>query len=370
MSAATETKEFELRGAFKTHLVENPEITKATASKEELLKYFDQMYTIRRMEIACDTEYKARNIRGFCHLYDGQEAIAAGLQSALSKDDDLVSSYRCHGLQLVRGDSVKRIVGELFGFSLGSSKGKGGSMHFYSKANRFWGGHGIVGAQIPIGVGLAFANMYRAKKQWPVNVAVAMYGDGAANQGQIWEAANMAKLWNVPAILLCENNQYGMGTSTSRHSANPEYYKQGGVAIPGVQADGMDVLAVREAVKFVRDFASSGKGPIFLELKTYRYHGHSMSDPGLTYRDRDEVSNMRASRDCLEQLKGRLIEAGWATADELKAREKDIRSKVNEEVEEARKGTLPPLEWLYEDIYWQEKPKFIRGAEFQTSIRN
>lgn len=213
--------------------------------------------------------------------------------------------------------------------------------------------------------------MYLAKKSWPnVNVSVSMYGDGAANQGQVWEAANMAALWKVPAILLCENNQYGMGTSTSRHSCNAEYYKQGGVAIPGVQADGMDVLAVREAVAFCRTHCSSGKGPIFLELKTYRYHGHSMSDPGLTYRDRDEVAQMRAGRDCIEQLKSRLIEAGWATADELKEREKGIRASVTAEVEEARKGTWPPLESLYEDIYYHEKPAFIRGAEHHLSIRN
>lgn len=221
---------------------------------------------------------------------------------------------------------------------------------------------------MPIGVGLAFANMYLAGRKWPTNVAVAMYGDGAANQGQIWEAANMAKLWNVPVILLAENNQYGMGTSVSRHSCNPEYYKQGGVAIPGVQADGMDVLAVTEAVKFARAHASSGKGPIFLEIKTYRYHGHSMSDPGITYRDRDEVANVRASRDCIEQVKSRIMEAGWATADDLKEVEREVRAAVQAEVDAAKKGSLPPPEELYQDIYYREKPDFIRGVEFATSI--
>lgn len=277
------------------------------------MHFFRTMYTIRRMEIACDTEYKARNIRGFCHLYDGQEAIAMGMQAAIAKDDDVITAYRCHGIQLVRGDSVKRIVGELFGYSLGSSKGKGGSMHFYSKKNHFWGGSGIVGAQVPVGVGLAFANMYRAGRQWPAPISISMYGDGASNQGQIYEVANMAKLWNIPAVFVCENNQYGMGTASTRSSANPDYYKQGGVAIPGLQCDGMDVLAVREAFKYAKAHAGSGKGPIFLEMKTYRYHGHSMSDPGITYRDRDEVANMRASRDCIEQVKTRLVESGWAT---------------------------------------------------------
>ena len=205
------------------------------------------------MELTFDSEYKARAIRGFCHLYDGQEAIAAGLQASLKKEDDLTTSYRCHGLQLIRGDKVRHIAAELFGFESGSSKGKGGSMHFYSKARRFWGGSGIVGAQVPVGVGLGFANMYLAKRQWPTTIAVTMYGDGAANQGQIFEAANMAKLWSIPVILLCENNQYGMGTSVSRHSSTPDYYKQGGVTIPGVQCDGMDVLAVKEAVKYCRE---------------------------------------------------------------------------------------------------------------------
>lgn len=290
-----------------------------------------------------------------------------GMERALTKDDDVISSYRCHALQYVRGDSVKRIVAELFGLAEGSEKGKGGSMHLYSKANRFWGGSGIVGAQVPIGVGLGFANMYRAKKQWPVPVSISMYGDGASNQGQIYEAVNMASLWKIPAILVCENNQYGMGTSTKRSSANTEYYKQGGVSVPGIQCDGMDVLAVREAVKFCKDYAGGGNGPIYLEFKTYRYHGHSMSDPGITYRDRDEVAQMRAAKDCIEQTKSRLLEAGWATSDELKGIEKELRAQVNEEVEQARKGGLPPLEILYEDIYHNEKPAYIRGAEHQTS---
>ena len=286
------------------------------------------MYTVRRMEIACDTEYKARAIRGFCHLYDGQEGVGMGLQAALSKEDHVATSYRCHGNQYFRGGSVKRIVAELFGFEQGDSKGKGGSMHLYSKERRFWGGAGIVGAQIPIAGGLAFVEKYKSKGAAPMNVSVGMFGDGAANQGQIWETANMAKLWNLPLILLCENNQYGMGTSTSRHSSNDTYYTQGGVTIPGVQCDGFDVLAMREAVKFCKAYAGSGKGPIFLEAKTYRYHGHSMSDPGITYRDRDEVNKMRVSRDCIDQVKNRLIEAGWATEDSLKVLEKDVRAKV------------------------------------------
>ena len=220
----------------------------------------------------CPPRTQARKIRGFCHLYDGQEAIALGLQSALTKNDNLISSYRCHALQYIRGDTIKRIVGELFGFELGSEKGKGGSMHFYSKKNRFWGGSGIVGAQVPVGVGVAFAEMYKAKKAWEqpggIPICVTMYGDGASNQGQLYEAVNMAGLWKIPVVMLCENNQYGMGTSTKRSSVNDEYYKQGGVSLPGIQCDGMDVLASREALRIAKAWAGSGKGPIFLEMKT------------------------------------------------------------------------------------------------------
>jgi len=347
-------------------------VTSASATKDELLHFHKEMYTIRRMEIACDTEYKARNIRGFCHLYDGQEAIAMGMQAALSKDDNVISSYRCHGLQYIRGEKVRAIIAELFGFEQGCSKGKGGSMHLYSKERRFWGGSGIVGAQVPVGVGVAFAEMYKmkmAKKQWPCAVGVSMYGDGAANQGQIWEVANMAKLWNIPAIFLCENNQYGMGTATKRSSCNDNYYTQGGLVIPGVQADGMDVLATREAFRICKEHAGSGKGPIFLELKTYRYHGHSMSDPGVTYRDRDEVANVRASRDCIEQVKNRLMEAGWATEAELKETEKSIRTFVQGELDAAKKGNLPPVENLTKDILFEGPPAYIQFSDRTKSLR-
>ena len=375
----------------------------ASATKEELLHFFRQMYTVRRMEIACDTEYKNRAIRGFCHLYDGQEGVGMGLQAALSPLDHVATSYRCHGLQYFRGDTVRSILGELFGFEQGTSQGKGGSMHMYSKARRFWGGAGIVGAQIPIAGGLAFVERYATGGKAPMNVSVGMFGDGAANQGQIWETANMAKLWGLPLILLCENNQYGMGTSVARHSSNPNYYTQGGLVIPGVQCDGLDVLAMREAVKVCRDYAAAGKGPIFLEAKTYRYHGHSMSDPGITYRNKEEVTNMKAAHDCIDQVKARLVEAGWATEEELKAMEKEVRAKVRRgggssrrrsaarappphtqltrtlyyaphsfphartraaqvvsEVEEARKGNLPREELLYADILYKEVPKYIR----------
>jgi pyruvate dehydrogenase E1 component alpha subunit len=280
-----------------------------------------------------------------------------------------MGTYRTHAIALVRGASITGIVAELFGNSRGDSQGKGGSMHLYSKARKMWGGSGIVGATGPIGAGLAFANLYLAKRAFPVPVSVGMYGDGAANQGQIWEAANMAKLWKLPAIFLIENNQYGMGTSVDRSSANTEYYKQGGVAIPGLKADGMDVLAVKAAVGYARQWASSGKGPMYLELKTYRYHGHSMSDPGITYRSRDEVERMRATRDCIELVKSRLQEAGWATADELKATEKRVRDEVAAAVEEARAGAPCRPEALDTDIYWKEQPPYVRMPDRTASKR-
>ena len=248
--------------------------------------YHRTMYLMRRMEIAADNEYKQRSIRGFCHLYDGQEAVAMGVQSALDAEDDWITTYRCHCAALVRGDTPEMILAELFGRATGAAAGKGGSMHMYNSEKNFWGGAAIVGAQVPIGAGLAFSHKYKHDQagggDGPMGCAVTMYGDGSANQGQCWEAANMAALWKLPTIFMCENNEYGMGTSTKRSSFITEYYKQGN-KIPGIQCDGMDVLAVRDAVAFAKAHCGAGNGPIYMEMKTYRYHGHSMSDPGITY---------------------------------------------------------------------------------------
>jgi len=358
---------------------DGPNVDEVETSKDELLQFHKQMFTIRRMEIACDSEYKvsrdmiglrvktriasrlqARNIRGFCHLYDGQEAVAVGMQAGLSERDNLISTYRCHALQLVRGDTVDRILAELFGFQQGSSGGKGGSMHFYSKKNRFWGGAGIVGAQVPVGAGLAFADKYLSKGAESMPISVAMYGDGAANQGQIWEAANMSKLWNLPVVFLCENNQYGMGTSSERSSANTEYFKQGGVIIPGLKVDGMDALAVKKAMQFAKEYCGGGNGPMYMEMKTYRYHGHSMSDPGITYRNREEVSEMRKTKDCIELVKQRLISAEWASEAELKDTEKTIKAEVDELVAKAKSGTQPDVDQLDKDIFLNEMPSIVR----------
>jgi pyruvate dehydrogenase E1 component alpha subunit len=251
-----------------------------TTSKEELMGFLRQMYTMRRMEITCDTEYKARNIRGFCHLYDGQEAVGMGINAALSKEDSWITSYRCHCTALLRGKTVEEVFAELFGFSNGATKGKGGSMHFYNKSHNFFGGQGIVGAQVPVGAGLAFAAKYKTPAGQKMPIAIACYGDGAANQGQIWEAANMSALWGLPMVFVIENNHYGMGTATNRSSSNEKYFTMGNV-IPGIRVNGMNVLAVKQCFEMVKAHCSSGKGPMYVECDTYRYHGHSMSDPGI-----------------------------------------------------------------------------------------
>lgn len=328
---------------------------------------------MRRMEITCDNEYKARNIRGFCHLYDGQEAVGAGIQAALSPEDSWITSYRCHCMALMRGGSVEKVLAELFGNIGGMTKGKGGSMHFYSKKHNFYGGQGIVGAQVPVGAGLAFANKYNAKSGEPMNVAIGCYGDGAANQGQIWESANMASLWKLPYIFCIENNHYGMGTSVERHSSHSEYYKMGN-HIPGLRIDGMNVLAVQEGIRFAKEFCGSGNGPMYVEMMTYRYHGHSMSDPGTTYRNREEIAITRSTRDPLEFVKKCLTDAGFADTEELKEIEKDIRKQVQNEVTKAKEYPKPEIKDLFDYVYarslesgTQEFPPHIRMPDYAKS---
>lgn len=357
--------------AFKTYLFEENDLaplpTKATTSGDELMKYYRDMQVIRRMEIVLDTEYKSKNIRGFCHLCDGQEAVYVGVEAGTTRNDDWIASYRCHGIAYVRGDTPEMVIAELMGKVTGSSKGKGGSMHFYNKGSHFWGGAGIVGAQVPVGVGNAFANMYKHRHgDCDLNMSMSFYGDGAANQGQIWEATNMAKLWNLPAIFVTENNLYGMGTSVERHSSVQPYYEMGKV-VPGLWVDGMDVLAVREAFNYARQHTTSGKGPMYIEIETYRYHGHSMSDPGLTYRDREEVQNVRKTSDCIALVKQRIIDGGFATEKELKAVDKEVRAEIAVANDAAKAASAPPAGDMYTDIYWNETPPFIRGVEFPDS---
>jgi len=248
-------------------------------------------------------------------------------------------------------------------------------MHFYSKKNNFFGGQGIVGAQVPVGTGLAFANKYNAKPGEDMNVAIACYGDGAANQGQIWEAANMASLWKLPMIFCIENNHYGMGTSMERHSSHSDYYKMGN-HIPGVRIDGMNILAVKEGMRFVKEHCGSGNGPMYVEMMTYRYHGHSMSDPGTTYRNREEIAMTRSTRDPLEFVKKTLMEAGFAEADEIKSIEKRIRKEVQAETKKAKEYPDVELSDMFDYVYAdemagrkQEKQDFIRMPDYAKSVR-
>lgn len=322
------------------------------------MSFYRQMVYFRRFEIVCDTLYKDRLIRGFCHLYDGQEAILVGMESVIKKTDSVITSYRDHCHQISRGDTGGRVMAELLGKETGCSRGKGGSMHMYYPENNFYGGNGIVGAQVPLGAGLAFAHKYKGDG----GVAIAAYGDGAANQGQIFEAANMAALWKLPIIFLCENNEYGMGTSTHRGSACPEFYTRGHY-VPGLWADGMDVVASKTAFQYAVNHCREGNGPIFLEMSTYRYHGHSMSDPGISYRSRDEVDTVRRERDCIDGVKRRILEQNWATPAELKAIDKEVRKQVDQEVKFAKEGKELPVNQMFEDIYIEGPPPFVRGVE-------
>ncbi|XP_046848229.1 pyruvate dehydrogenase E1 component subunit alpha, mitochondrial-like [Xenia sp. Carnegie-2017] len=329
---------------FKLHRLDEGPPNKATMTRDEGLDYYKQMTTIRRMENAADKLYKAKIIRGFCHLYSGQEACAVGMEHAINREDSVITAYRCHGWTYMRGKSVKDVLAELTGRVTGTTRGKGGSMHMYG--SEFYGGNGIVGAQVPLGAGIAFAHKYRNNGK----ICLTLYGDGAANQGQVFETFNMAKLWDLPCVFICENNQYGMGTAANRASAVTDFYTRGDF-IPGIQVDGMDVLAVREATKFAADFVRSGKGPILLECVTYRYYGHSMSDPGVSYRTRDEIQNVRKTQDPIASIKEKILSADLVTEDELKAIDKNVKTVVDEAVEESQKDPEIALEELYRDIY-------------------
>lgn len=320
------------------------------------------MNLIRRTEIASDNLYKQKKIRGFLHLYNGQEAVVSGFESVLTKDDFVVTAYRDHGHMLTRrcGGTVKEVIAELTGKFSGCSKGKGGSMHMYKSSSNFYGGNGIVGAQIPLGTGLAFTQKFLKTGR----VAFSYMGDGAANQGQNYEAYNMAYLWKLPSIYVVENNEYGMGTSVERASATTNFYTRGDY-VPGVWVDGMDVLAVKECGRYAVEFASTGNGPMMIEAKTYRYSGHSMSDPGTSYRDRSEVQNVRETRDPILKLKSRILDLGFATEEELAQIDREIRKEVDEAVEFANNAPEPgPIE-LFTDVY--AEPTKIRAVEYCKS---
>jgi pyruvate dehydrogenase E1 component alpha subunit len=286
-------------------------------------------------------------IGGFCHLYIGQEAVVVGMQMTVKPGDEIITAYRDHGHMLACGMDPKGVMAELTGRRSGYSHGKGGSMHMFSVEKGFYGGHGIVGAQVPIGTGLAFANRYRGND----NVSLTYFGDGAANQGQVYESFNMAKLWMLPVIYVIENNQYAMGTSINRSSSTTELFHRGlSFDIPGERVDGMDVRAVKAAGERAVQRAREGKGPCILEMLTYRYRGHSMSDPA-KYRSREEVQKMRTEHDPIEQVRHRLLENKWATEEEIKRIDAEVRDQVNEAAEFATHDPEPDPSELYTDVY-------------------
>ncbi|KAA8586998.1 hypothetical protein FQN60_000834 [Etheostoma spectabile] len=314
------------------HKLDEAPATQVVMTREEGLQYYRTMQTIRRMELKADQLYKQKIIRGFCHLYDGQEACAVGIEAGINLTDHLITAYRAHGYTYTRGGTVKEIMAELTGRRGGIAKGKGGSMHMYTK--HFYGGNGIVGAQ-----------------------------------GQIFESYNMAALWKLPAIFICENNRYGMGTSVERSAASTDYYKRGDF-IPGLRVDGMDVLCVREATKFAADHCRSGKGPMLMELQTYRYHGHSMSDPGVSYRTREEIQEVRGKSDPISMLKDRMLSNNMASIEELKEIDVAVRKEIEDAAQFATTDPEPPLEELCNHIFYNNPALEVRGTNPWTKLKS
>jgi len=319
----------------------------ADFSKQQELDAYRTMLTIRRFEEKAGQMYGMGLIGGFCHLYIGQEAVVVGMQMAMKEGDQVITGYRDHGHMIATGMDAKGVMAELTGRAHGYSKGKGGSMHMFSKEKGFYGGHGIVGAQVPLGTGLAFANTYRGND----NISVTYFGDGAANQGQVYESFNMAELWKLPVIYVIENNRYAMGTSVTRASAQVDLSKRGlSFNIPGEQVDGMDVRAVKAAGERAAAWCREGKGPFILEMLTYRYRGHSMSDPA-KYRTREEVEKVRTTHDPIDMARARILERKFAKEDDLKKIDGQVRDLINEAAEFATHDPEPDPSELFTEIY-------------------
>jgi pyruvate dehydrogenase E1 component alpha subunit len=316
-------------------------------NQEQELRAYRAMLLIRRFEEKAGQLYGMGLIGGFCHLYIGQEAVVVGMHMTIKPGDEVITGYRDHGHMLACGMDPKGVMAELTGRRGGYSKGKGGSMHMFSVEKGFYGGHGIVGAQVPIGTGLAFANKYRGND----NVSLTYLGDGAVNQGQVYESFNMAKLWKLPVVYVIENNQYGMGTSVARASATTNLSQRGrSFDIPGEQVDGMDVRAVKAAGEQAVQWCRDGNGPMILEMLTYRYRGHSMSDPA-KYRPKEEVDKVRTEHDPIEQVRSRMLKRGFATEDSLKKIDAEVRATVNEAAEFATNDAEPDAAELWTDVY-------------------
>jgi pyruvate dehydrogenase E1 component alpha subunit len=319
----------------------------ADFSREQELSAYRTMLSIRRFEEKAGQMYGMGLIGGFCHLYIGQEAVVVGMQMTLKPGDQVITGYRDHGHMIATGMDPKGVMAELTGRTHGYSKGKGGSMHMFSVEKGFYGGHGIVGAQVPLGTGLAFANRYRGND----NLAVTYFGDGAANQGQVYESFNMAELWKLPVIYVIENNRYAMGTAITRSSAEVNLSRRGlSFNIPGDQVDGMDVRAVKAAGEKAAQWCRSGNGPYILEMLTYRYRGHSMSDPA-KYRTREEVDEIRTYHDPIDMARQRIIEKKFASEEVLKKIDGEVRDQINEAAEFATHDAEPDVSELYADVY-------------------
>ncbi|KAI4468669.1 pyruvate dehydrogenase e1 component alpha subunit bacterial and organellar [Holotrichia oblita] len=343
---------------FKLHKLDQGPKSEFVFKKDESLKWLNQMHVIRRIEVTVANLYKAKLVRGLCHLYPGQEAVAVGIKSRMYPKDTSITSYRCHGWSYVNGCSPLGIIAELLGKQTGCAKGKGGSMHLYH--DNFYGGNGIVAAQVPLGTGLALKHKYMDDE----GCCVICYGDGASNQGQVFEAFNMAKLLNLPALYVIENNRYGMGTSDVRSSCNTSYYQRGDV-IPGIWTDGMDIVSVQAAAEFARQHIKEGKGPILLETYTYRYHGHSTSDLD-TYRSRDEIRNVRETIDPIDMFKKKLLEAALITEEEAIKVEDEAKVEVKSAVDKALRDQEISLEEIGTDIYAQNFEENIREVLFDS----
>jgi len=347
---------------YKYHNLEGYELENSSVlTRDDALLFYKQMVTIRRMEQEASKLYKEQVIRGFCHLYSGQEACCVGMCATLSPDDSVITAYRAHGWTLMKGRTIHQVLAELTGRKTGCTQGKGGSMHMYG--HEFYGGNGIVGAQVPLGAGVALAHQYRNNG----HVCVSLYGDGAANQGQIFETFNMAALWKLPSIFVIENNGYGMGTPANRASYATEFYTRGDY-IPGIQVDGNCILSVREASKFAVNWAKNN-GPILLELNTYRYFGHSMSDPGTSYRSRDEIQEIRQKRDPITGFKERIIALNLVTAPEIKEIDQSVKKEIESAVKLARTDPEPPREDMAMYIYSEgTNGELVRGSDLFTTF--
>ncbi len=331
-----------------------PAKSKAKYSKKQYLDWFTIMYRIRKFEERTLYAYSKQKIRGFCHVYIGQEAIAAGLTSGITKDDKVVTAYRQHGIALSRGLDSNSCMAELYGKSTGCVKGKGGSMHFFSKEHNYFGGNGIVGAQIPIGTGIAFAEQYRGSK----NLCVTMFGDGAARQGALYESFNMAMTWKIPVLYIVENNKYAMGTSVERTSNVHELYKIGSAFdMPSEPVDGMSPEAVHEALEKAAKHIRSGKGPYFLEINTYRYKGHSVSDPS-KYRTKDELNEYK-EKDPIVMIVNKMIDQKLATQKEIDKIKTEIDAEIEAAMKFADESDFPLGSELYDDNYVQKDYPFI-----------